>query len=415
MLALLRSNPLFLRYWMASWLSEIGDWFRNMALMFIVLTLSNHSSFSVSVMLFCEFAPIFLFGPIIGVFADRWNRKKTILSANLLRIVFVLLLIAGIMMESLLLLYIGAFLCSIGTLLFRSPASAFVMQFVAKKDLKTAAALRQITFSSMLMLGPSVGTIIYLQLGASATLLINTLLLLGNVLMIHSIRVPETEEKLGERSGLEGLRRDFKQGFQYILRNPVSRIVMISCIFFGLGAGLIQVLEVFIVTDFLGLPKETLSVILFIQGGAMLLSTFFIQKIQWPHERFLSLGMFSMGVGFVAAVVYPAFWALSIGVIVFSAGQIGINIGMSSLMQTKVDYAYQGRVGTAINTVFMGCMVISLMSAGWLHELLGLRVVFAVGGCAAAAGGLLCAYLFHRESFIVNKAPRAPAVDSSEY
>ncbi|KIL37552.1 hypothetical protein SD71_02745 [Cohnella kolymensis] len=397
MLALLRSNPMYLRYWVASWLSELGDWFRNMALMYMVLTLSNNSSFAVSVILFCEFAPIFIFGPLIGVLADRWNRKKTILAANLLRIGFVILLIGGYMMESLLVLYIGAFLCSLGTLLFRSPAPAFMMQFVPKDDLKTAASLRQITFSTMLMLGPALGTLVYMQLGASVTLLVNVVLLLGNVLIISSIRVPGADAEQQTRTGIQGIRDDFKEGFRYVIHNPVSRIVMLSCIFFGLGAGIIQVLQVFVVTDFLGMAKEVLSIILLIEGVAMLAATFFIHKLKWPHDRFLSVGMLCMGIGFTAMVVYPALWALCVGVIVYSAGQVGINVGLSTLMQTKVDYAYQGRAGTAINTVFMGCMVISLISAGWLHELLGLRAVFAGGGIVAACGGLLCGYLFHKE------------------
>jgi MFS transporter, DHA3 family, macrolide efflux protein len=401
MLALLRANPMFLRYWVASWLSELGDWFRNMALMYMVLTLSNNSSFSVSVILFCEFAPIFIFGPLIGVLSDRWNRKKTILAANLLRIGFVIVLIAGYMMESLLVLYVGAFLCSLGTLLFRSPASAFMMQFVAKDDLKTAASLRQITFSSMLMLGPALGTLVYMQLGASVTLLVNVLLLFSNVLIIRSIRIPVANAEQQTRTGMQGIRDDFKEGFRYVVHNPVSRIVMLSCIFFGLGTGLIQVLQVFVITDFLGLAKEVLSIILLIEGAAMLATTFFIQKLKWPHDRFLSVGMFCMGVGFTAMVVYPALWALCVGVIVYSAGQVGINVGLSTLMQTKVDYAYQGRAGNAINTVFMGCMVISLISSGWLHESLSLRAVFAGGGIIAACGGLLCGYLFHKEHAVL--------------
>ena len=37
MLAFLKGNPRYFCYWMATWLSEFGDWMRNMALLYIVM------------------------------------------------------------------------------------------------------------------------------------------------------------------------------------------------------------------------------------------------------------------------------------------------------------------------------------------------------------------------------------------
>jgi len=76
--------------------SQLGIWIRNFAVLLYVMEKSNADAFAVSMISVAEYATIFVFSFIGGVFADRWRPKRTIvwcecLSTFSVFIVFLLL------------------------------------------------------------------------------------------------------------------------------------------------------------------------------------------------------------------------------------------------------------------------------------------------------------------------------------
>lgn len=400
MLQFLRGNPLFLRYWMSTWFSEFGDWLRNMTLMFMVLDLSNHSSVAVSTTLFFEFAPIFLFGTFVGVFADRWNRKKTIIYSNVSRAILVLTFVLALYFDSIFLIYIGAFVCAIATLFYRAPGSAFVMQFVPEEDRKMAASLRQLSVSTMLVIGAGLGTTIYFWLGAIWSLIIIVLCFVISAFFVYTLRVPQTEDvrMKNEAKGIRVVWGEMVEGFQFTWRNPTVRVLLYSFIPYGVGAGIVNVSMIFVITEYLGLNEEVYGWIVAIQGAGMLLFSLIIGKIKLNNTALVSYGMIIMGMGLAGTVFYPHFLVTTAFIVFFCAGQIAFNIGTATLMQTKVDYAYQGRAGMTLNTTFMGSLVVTMLFTGWLHKLLTIQPLMLLGGITIFIGGIVCTIIFKRNA-----------------
>jgi MFS transporter, DHA3 family, macrolide efflux protein len=400
MLQFLRGNPLFLRYWISTWFSEFGDWLRNMTLMFLVLDLSNHSSVAVSTTLFFEFAPIFLFGTFVGVFADRWNRKKTIIYSNVARAVLVLIFVLALLFHSIILIYIGAFVCAIATLFYRAPASAFVMQFVPEQDRKMAASLRQLSVSTMLVIGAGLGTTIYFWLGAIWSLLIIVISFVISAFLVYTLRLPQTEEASLKKDskGIRVVWGEMIEGFHFSWRNPTVRALLFSFVPYGVGAGIVNVSTIFVITEYLGLKEEVYGWIVVIQGAGMLFFSLIIGKIKLANTRLVSYGMIIMGVGLAGSVFYPHFLVTSAFIVFFCAGQIAFNVGTATLMQTKVEYAYQGRAGMTLNTTFMGSLVVTMLFTGWLHELLTIQPLMLLGGTTIFIGGIVCTIIFKRNA-----------------
>ncbi|MFD0615964.1 MFS transporter [Paenibacillus sp. GCM10027629] len=396
MLQFLRGNPLFRRYWFGTWFSELGDWIRNMAVMYLVLNLSNNSPIALSWTMFAEYVPIFVLGPIVGVMADRWNRKKTIVWANMCRALMMGVFALAYMVHAIWLLYVAAFLSSICTLFFRAPGSSFTMQFVPEEDRKTAASLRQLSFSVMLMLGPAIGTSLYMFLGPGWVFLLVFTLFMLSAGVTSTIRTAPPEECPGTeaKQGLRSVWEDLTNGMRYAFRHATVRPILFGAVFVGFGAGMIDVLEIFVVTDFLGLPETMMAVLVSVQGISMLVCTLLVQRIKLPFDKFVSYGMIVMGIGLGSMVAYPSLMATAGALVVFSLGQIALNIGMATLMQTKVDYAYQGRVNMTFQTTLIGLMTIALVSTGWLYALLPLRLLVACGGLFIVIGGCICYMMF---------------------
>ncbi|HEU4963528.1 MAG TPA: MFS transporter [Bacilli bacterium] len=405
MLAFLRSHPLFLRFWMSMWSSELGDWIRNMTLMYMVLDLSDGSGVAVSINMFCEFAPIFLFAPLVGVFADRWRRKVTIIGAFWFRALMVIEFILALHYESLLMIYIGAFLCAIGTLFFRAPGNAFTMQMVEPENRKTAATLRQISTSSLALIGAPLGTLLFSWVGGEVALGATVVLFLIGSLLVTSIRVEEPASQA--QRGVQAVLNDLKSGFVFTAQHPILRPLMISMLFCALGAGVVNVLSVFVITEYLGLPQEWYSMIATIQGAGMLVASLSLGKIKISTERMVPYGLMLIGSGLFVMVVVPMIFTTAAGLLILAIGQILLNIGVATLMQTKVDYAYQGRVSMIGSMTFNGGLVTAMLLSGWLHETIAVQTMFRGGGALILFAGVMALMLMMRAFQMTEKQEQA--------
>jgi len=406
MVAFLKRNPRYVRYWMSTWASELGDWIRNMAIMLTVMELSGESAIAVSLTMFCEFAPIFLLGFFVGVWADRWDRQKTVLGALAGRILCMLFFIGAILMESLLLIYLCALLSAVCTTFFRATLGGFAMKFVDLADRKTAASLRQMSISVMMLLGPSLGTALYIGLGASGALIATVTLFALAIMLVRSIKV-EPDVPAVKAAGAGGMWKEMRSGFKYAWGHDVVRPLLIACAFLGLGAGWINVLEVFVVTDFLGEPKEMFAIFGSVQGGAMLLFSILAPKFKIATERLMAYGLGLMGLGFAGMVAVENLYASLLGLVIFSAGNIFFTLGNGVYLQTAVSYEYQGRTVSLVQAVNMFFMVTAMLSAGWLQETFTVRPVFLLAGVVVVAAGVLNFFMMTRPGEVKNEGVQA--------
>ncbi len=89
----LRGRPAFRRLWAAGAVSEIGDWLLLIALPVYVLQLTG-SALTTSTLLLLEVLAAMLAGPLAGVLADRWDRRRLLLGGGLAQAVLLLPLLA---------------------------------------------------------------------------------------------------------------------------------------------------------------------------------------------------------------------------------------------------------------------------------------------------------------------------------
>src|SRR5437867_1217506 len=77
-------DGVFLRFWGGSSISTLGNQVTVIALPWLVLQLTN-SPFQLGIVGALEFLPFLLFGLVVGVYADRWDRRTILLFADLVR------------------------------------------------------------------------------------------------------------------------------------------------------------------------------------------------------------------------------------------------------------------------------------------------------------------------------------------
>nr|MBA3944488.1 MFS transporter [Herpetosiphonaceae bacterium] len=82
MIATLRRRD-FALVWLAGLISMMGNWVLYIALPIYIYQLTG-SALATSAMFVAEMVPALLLGSVAGVFVDRWDRKRTMVVANLL-------------------------------------------------------------------------------------------------------------------------------------------------------------------------------------------------------------------------------------------------------------------------------------------------------------------------------------------
>ncbi len=139
MFGLLRQRN-FSLLWFGQLLSLVGDWVLLVALPFYVYDLTG-SALLTGVMWMVESLPRLLLGSLAGVFVDRWDRRRTMIVADLTRALILLPLLLVHSHEWLWVIYVVAFLESVISQFFAPAKGAIIPRLVSEKDLMAANSL----------------------------------------------------------------------------------------------------------------------------------------------------------------------------------------------------------------------------------------------------------------------------------
>ena len=113
-------------------ISNIGDFVYSTTLLIWVYVLT-HSAAAVSGVLIAQYLPVFLLGPIAGVFVDRWDRRQTMVISDVTRAIIVLLPLVVPIFLRLPAIYTSVFLISAFSRFFM-PARAGIMQVIVADE-----------------------------------------------------------------------------------------------------------------------------------------------------------------------------------------------------------------------------------------------------------------------------------------
>ncbi|TMF78888.1 MAG: MFS transporter [Chloroflexi bacterium] len=139
MFSLLRRRD-FALVWTASLISATGDWVLFIGLPIYVFQLTG-STLATSAMFVAELVPQIAFGSVAGVFVDRWDRKRTMVAANLI-LTFAILPLAFVRSaDDVWIVYFVAFTESLVARFLRPAEGAMLPRLVDQRDLVAANAL----------------------------------------------------------------------------------------------------------------------------------------------------------------------------------------------------------------------------------------------------------------------------------
>ncbi|MFZ5916299.1 MAG: MFS transporter [Chloroflexota bacterium] len=380
-------NRNFLALWLGQVVSNVGDYFYFLAVPISVNRLTG-STTAMALSMMSIFVPQLLFGLLAGVSVDRWNRKQTMIVADVLRGLIVLLCLTIRSAEQVWLFYVVGFMVSTVSRFFFPARSAAIPLIVDKDELIVANGLSQITQTVALIVGSALAGFAIGLWGEQVAFLADALSFFVSAALILSVTIPH---RLSARTGTwRAVWGELTDGLSFIRHSRLLLGVLMSIGVIQLGIGAIQVIWVPFFQNYFGIGPEGLGIVDSVQGFGMALGALLLGYIAARLKRTTIVGLSVITVGLLIALMglAPAFsliLVLSFCLGLFlSPGQAAL----STLIQLAVPDKKMGRVNSAIGTAGSVTMLASMALAGLLGDVVSLRAIYVACGVMIAAGGL---------------------------
>ncbi len=220
---LVRQNSNMRNIWLGQVVSQLGDWFNTVALLGLLIDLTGNPA-SASLAIVAQILPSAITGLFIsGVVADRFDRKKIMITADLARACIALSYLFVQSPALVWIAYAATAGLSIGNAFFSPASSAALPNLVSKTELPVANALWQSTFASMMLVGAAIGGWVTHSFGRPTAFVLNALSFLVSAFFIA--RVQGRFSAAGGKQVLSGVGalRVLTEGFRYLKANRFPR------------------------------------------------------------------------------------------------------------------------------------------------------------------------------------------------
>lgn len=373
---------------------QIGIWVRNFAILLFVMEKTDGDPFAVSMISVAEFVPIFVFSFIGGTFADRWKPKRTMVWCDILSAISVFAVLITLHFGSWKIIFFVTLISAILSQFSQPSGMKLFKMHLSPELIQSAMSIYQTIFAVFMVFGPVVGTLVYERFGIEVSIAITGLAFLLSAVMLTFIPKDHSMETDKNNTSLLD---EMKSGIRYVLDKKELKLLGLCFLSAGLALGLIQPLNVFIITERLGLAKESLQWLLVANGIGMILggaaSVMFSKKV--PAQRLLMLGMlvnaFGMSIiGFSTSLPITLAAQFACGLL-FPCIQIGIN----TLILQNTNAEFIGRVNGTLTPLFTGAMVLTMSISGKMMEQFSIVAVMQISAIIFVFGLIAISPLYN--------------------
>lgn len=384
MLFLFRTRPAFRRLFLAHAISRSGDAFNTVALVVLVFRLTG-SGVGVAGAVMFEVAPALLLGPVAGLAADRFPRRRLMIAADFFRAAVSLGLVFAA--DNLGVAYAVAFGLSTGAVLFNPAAGSLLPDVVGEDDIVTAnSALWTIAVIAQIAIAPLAGLVIA-RFGVEVAFGANAATFVASALLLVGLRAGRTPADVVVRGWSGAL-----DGFHAVRSSPLLTRLAFVQVLASLSAGATSGLLVVLADRWLRIGPSGFGALLAAIGAGAALGPLLLRRSIRPSDKRWLFGPFAVrgGVDLTLATVANPIVAGGALVAYGMSTSTGM-IAYQSTLQTSVPAEIRGRAFAFYDVLWNTARLLSLAAGGIAAELTDVRIVYLASAlllAAAAAIGL---------------------------
>jgi MFS family permease len=367
-----------------------GTWMQQVAVGWLVYRLTS-SPFLLGTLTFAALSPTLLLAPLAGVWADRVNRHRMLVTTQLLAMLQALALAAlvfsghvhvapVILLSALLGLVNGA----------EIPArQAFLVEMVeGKEDLGSAIALNSSTFNAARLIGPSIAGVLVSWIGEGWVFLLNGLSYLAVVAALLAMEVrPVARRAREDESVLRTLGDGLCYAYGFV---PIRRLLSLIAAVALVGFSYVTLLPVF-ARDVLGGGAHTFGFL--VGAGGLGAVAGVLALASRPSVRGLGrvivAAVATLGTGLIGLALTRRL-PVALGMLFLAGAGMMVHLAATNtLLQTIVDDDKRGRVMSLFAMSHLGVLPLGGLLCGALASRIGAPTTVLIGGSLCLLFGAL--------------------------
>jgi MFS family permease len=365
-------------------ISLIGTWMQSVAQSWLVYRMTGSALLLGSVG-FASQVPVFLFSPLGGIAADRFNRRYVVIATQVASMLLAFVLAALTLLGKIQVWHVFVLASLLGVVnAFDIPGrQSFLVDMVGKDDLMNAIALNSSMFNGARVIGPAVAGILVARIGEGWCFFANAVSYIAVIVGLGLMRVQSPR-----RAAMASPFEHMMEGFRFVNGTaPIRTLLLLLGLVSLVGMPYAVLMPIF-ADQILHGGARGLGILMGAAGvGALLgaLTLAFRQGVK-GLGRWVAWCCAGFGASLMVFALSHKFW-ISVGLLLPVGYFVMLQMSSSNtLIQVMVPDALRGRVMAVYSMMFMGMAPIGALFGGALAEHLGAPVTVAIGGVACLVG-----------------------------
>lgn len=367
-------------YFIGQGISQTGTWMQSIAQTWLVLQLT-HSGTIIGLLVATQFLPVLLLGPLGGVIADRFPKRRILYftQSNAMIMSLILAILVQTHVVQVWMVFVLAGLLGLGQVVDSPTRQSFVVEMVGKDNLTNAVSLNSVQLNLSRIIGPSIAGLLIANVGIGWCFFLNSASYIAVLVCLYLMNAKEFNSVIQPKK----MRGQLRAGFAYVKNTPILRDTLIMLAVIGTLSYEFQVvLPLFASRTFHG-DAGTYALLTASMSVGSILGGLVVANRKRYNMATVCLSAILFGIFMLMTAV-----AGNIGIAVFTL--LGVGVGSilftslaNSTLQLNSSPEMRGRVMSLWSVAFPGSTPIGGPLIGWLSDHTNPRIGFAVGGIAA--------------------------------
>lgn len=397
--------------------SEIGDYFNNVAVLSLAIALTKDGSV-VSALMLARAIPAILVGPIAGVLLDRFDRKKIMIASDFVQAFVAVGFIIAAYKKQVWMLYPLSALLMAAAPFFTSGRSAILPAIATKEELHTANSLTRTTSWLTLAVGAFLAGAAVNAFGYEIAFILNTLSFLVSAYCIYQLRSPRgsftPEHRSLDETKVVRPWREYSDGLRYMVASPLILGIGLIAVGWASGGGAAQVLFTLFSEIVFKRGPAGLGQLWGMAGLGLLVGGLIGNRLgkTLSFEAYKRTVFICYLIHGAAYVVFSQMtnWYLALLFMWLSRASVAVSsvLNWSQLLK-HVEDRYRGRVFATIETMNWSTMMLSMFGAGFASNYFDIRIIGAASGILSSSTAIFWAW-----ANWTNRLPEPKQVEEKE-
>jgi MFS family permease len=364
-----------------------GTWLQRAAQAWLILSLT-HSGFDVGILALAQFTPFTLFSLVVGVFIDRFDPRRIVLTTQT-AFMFLAAILAGITLSGVVQpwhVYVIAFLGGLVQVLDSPARQQLTYRMVGRNELQNAVALNSSVFNASRIYGPGLAGILIFAFGVGICFAINAVsffaVLVGLLMMRPADFFPVAASRRPR------FMRGTREGFAYVLRSRDVLAVLLLVLVIATFAVNNNVLLPVLARQTLHSHSMTFGLLVASFGVGALIGGLASAAHGRARKSLMLLGAMTFGAANLLIAAEHSIWLSCVLLVIAGVGFTTWSSNSNSIVQLAAPDHLRGRVIGLYFFAFAGTGSFGGLFAGWLVHVGGTRLAFFVAGVTTIVGTL---------------------------